>query len=102
MLLIKCPYCEMERPEIEFRYAGEAHVARPLDPSSQSDAEWAGYLYLRSNPKGLHFERWHHVHGCARFFNVARDTISDRILTTYKAGEPKPDPASLTATGAAT
>jgi sarcosine oxidase subunit delta len=102
MLLIKCPYCEMERPEVEFRYAGEAHVARPLDPSSQSDAEWAGYLYLRSNPKGLHFERWHHVHGCARFFNVARDTISDRILTTYKAGEPKPDPASLTAPGAAT
>jgi sarcosine oxidase, subunit delta len=24
MLLIHCPYCQMERPEIEFRYAGEA------------------------------------------------------------------------------
>jgi sarcosine oxidase subunit delta len=101
MLLIKCPYCEMERPEVEFRYAGEAHVARPLDPAAQSDADWAGYLFLRSNPKGLHFERWHHVHGCARFFNVARDTVSDRILATYKAGEPKPDPAALAAPEAA-
>ena len=32
MLLIRCPYCETERPEIEFRYAGEAHIARPADP----------------------------------------------------------------------
>ena len=94
MLLIHCPYCEMARPEVEFRYAGEAHIGRPLDPSTQSDAEWAQFLYLRSNPKGVHFERWHHVHGCARFFNAARDTVSDRILTTYKAGEPKPDLAS--------
>jgi sarcosine oxidase subunit delta len=96
MLLIHCPYCDMERPEVEFRYAGEAHIARPPDPYAQSDAEWAGYLYLRSNPKGVHFERWHHVHGCARFFNAARDTVSDRILTTYKAGVAKPDAAALT------
>lgn len=95
MLLIPCPYCEMERPETEFRYAGEAHIARPLEPAGLSDAQWAGYLYMRSNPKGLHFERWHHVHGCARFFNMARDTVSDRILATYRAGEARPDQASL-------
>ncbi len=99
MLLIRCPYCEMDRPEIEFRYAGEAHIARPRDPAAQSDADWAAYLYMRSNPKGLHLERWHHVFGCARFFNVARDTVSDRILATYKAGEQKPDIASLTPSG---
>ena len=34
MLLIACPYCGIERPEIEFRYGGEAHVARPADPSA--------------------------------------------------------------------
>ncbi len=28
MLLIKCPYCEEERPELEFRNAGEAHLVR--------------------------------------------------------------------------
>jgi sarcosine oxidase subunit beta len=31
-----------------------------------------------------------------RFFNAARDTVSDRFLTTYKAGEPRPDLAALT------
>ena len=34
MLLIDCPYCGMARPEIEFAYGGEAHIARPADPSA--------------------------------------------------------------------
>ena len=96
MLLIHCPYCEMARPELEFRYGGEAHIARPTDPSALTDEAWAEYLYLRSNPKGMHAERWRHVHGCGRFFNALRDTVSDRFLTTYKAGEPRPALATLT------
>lgn len=91
MLLIRCPYCEMERPEIEFRHAGEAHIARPAEPAGKSDGEWADYLFMRSNPKGLHAERWRHIHGCGRFFNALRDTVSDVILRTYKAGEQRPD-----------
>jgi sarcosine oxidase subunit delta len=90
MLLIRCPYCEMDRPEIEFRYAGEAHVARPLDPMAMSDEAWAEYLYFRSNPKGIYAERWRHINGCARFFNAIRNTVTDKIVTTYKAGEPRP------------
>jgi hypothetical protein len=31
MLLIRCPYCEEERPELEFRHAGEAHIVRPAN-----------------------------------------------------------------------
>ncbi|GGH21022.1 sarcosine oxidase subunit delta [Alsobacter metallidurans] len=96
MLLIRCPVCEMDRPELEFRYGGEAHVARPLDPSSVSDQDWAEYLYFRSNPRGVHAERWRHTSGCGRFFNAIRHTVTDRILATYKAGEPKPDLATLT------
>jgi sarcosine oxidase, subunit delta len=95
MLLIACPYCGEDRPEIEFRNGGEAHVARPADPSSRTDDEWADYLYMRKNPKGVHFERWRHVHGCGRFFNAVRHTVSDRILMTYKAGEPRPDPSAI-------
>jgi sarcosine oxidase subunit delta len=95
MLLIRCPYCEMERPELEFRHAGEAHIARPADPSAMSDADWAGFLYLRENAKGLTAERWRHIHGCGRFFNAVRDTVSDVFVITYKAGEPKPDLAAL-------
>jgi sarcosine oxidase subunit delta len=35
------------------------------------------------------------MHGCARFFNAVRDTVSDKFVTTYKAGEPKPDLSKL-------
>ncbi|MEK0082997.1 sarcosine oxidase subunit delta [Benzoatithermus flavus] len=96
MLLIHCPYCG-PRPELEFRYGGEAHIVRAEDPSQKSDAEWADFLYFRTNPRGLHVERWRHVHGCARFFNAVRDTTSDFILTTYRIGEPKPDLEALAA-----
>ena len=90
MLLIRCPYCEAERPELEFTYGGEAHIARPKDPSALNDEEWKNFLFIRSNPRGLHFERWRHVHGCGRFFNAVRDTVSDKFAMTYKAGLPRP------------
>jgi sarcosine oxidase subunit delta len=90
MLLIPCPFCG-PRPELEFRYGGQAHIARPADPSPLTDQEWASFLYQRDNERGVHAERWRHVHGCARFFNVVRDTSTDRILTSYKTGEARPD-----------
>jgi sarcosine oxidase subunit delta len=89
MLLIPCPYCG-ERPEVEFAYGGEAHLARPADPSSLSDEQWAAYLYFRKNPRGLHAERWRHVRGCGRFFNAIRDTTTDRFGATYRVGEQPP------------
>ena len=85
MLIIPCPHCG-PRPENEFRYSGEAHIARPPDPGLLSDAEWADFLYMRSNPKGRHAERWRHIHGCGRYFNCIRDTVSDRIERSYPAG----------------
>lgn len=63
--------------------------ARPISPIS--DEQFEEYFFRRDNPKGLIFERWRHQHGCSRFFNAARDTISDKFIMTYKAGEPKPD-----------
>ena len=96
MLLINCPVCGMARPEIEFRNMGEAHIARP-SATSASDDDMAGFLYLRSNPKGLIAERWRHVHGCGRFFNAVRHTVTDKFVTTYRVGEPKPDLAALAA-----
>lgn len=91
MLLIYCPYCDMKRPETEFRNAGAAHIARPADPAATSDAAWAEFLYLRENPKGTIAERWRHVHGCGRFFNALRDTVSDAFVSVYKAGEAAPE-----------
>ena len=93
MILIHCPYCEEDRPEVEFAYGGQAHIARPLDPAGLTDAEWGTYLYIRANPRGRHAERWRHVHGCARFFNAVRDTVTDRFEVTYKTGEQAPGEA---------
>jgi sarcosine oxidase subunit delta len=91
MLLIPCPWCG-EREETEFRCGGEAHIVRPRQPSALGDAEWAGYLFMRKNPKGVHHERWCHVHGCGRWFNLARHTVTDRILAVYQMGEQPPGP----------
>ncbi|MEQ9639750.1 MAG: sarcosine oxidase subunit delta [Alphaproteobacteria bacterium] len=86
MLLIECPWCG-PRPESEFAAGGEAHVVRPADPAALDDAAWADYVFMRKNPKGEHAERWVHGHGCRRWFNVLRDTVSHRILAVYKPGE---------------
>jgi sarcosine oxidase subunit delta len=89
MLLIPCPYCG-PRPEVEFRCCGEAHIARPPVPVEATDEAFEQYLYVRSNSKGRLYERWRHIHGCARFFNVARNTVSDRIEASYPIGQAPP------------
>jgi len=38
----------------------------------------------------MHAERWRHLHGCGRFFNARRDTVTDTIAATYPAGEQPP------------
>ena len=89
MLLIPCPYCG-PRPEVEFVHGGQAHIARPENPSDLSLEAWTEFLYLRTNPKGVHAERWRHVHGCGRFFNARRDTVSDLFYAGWKPGEAPP------------
>ncbi len=88
MLLIPCPYCG-PRSELEFKHGGEAHIVR--DPQTADEQGWTEFLFTRSNPRGLIAERWRHTSGCGRFFNCLRDTVSDKILATYKVGDPKPD-----------
>ena len=89
MLLITCPHCG-PRDEIEFSYGGEAHITRPVGSEAMTDAEWADYLFMRKNPKGVHYERWNHARGCRRWFNVARHTVTHEILAVYKMGDPPP------------
>jgi sarcosine oxidase subunit delta len=85
MLLLTCPYCG-PRAEIEFRCGGEAHITRPGPHDQVNETAWADYLFYRTNPKGEHHERWVHSAGCRRWFNVARDTVTHRILATYEMG----------------
>ncbi len=89
MFLINCPWCG-ERNEEEFSYGGEAHIERPTDPDALSDAEWADYLFMRKNTKGVYLERWNHAHGCRRWFNMQRNTATHEVGAVYKIGEQLP------------
>ncbi len=90
MFLIRCPYCG-PRDQTEFTYAGEAHIARPAWRDDMSDAQWAEFVFHRTNTKGVFAERWVHTHGCRKYFNVLRNTATDAFLASYKVGEPRPD-----------
>lgn len=85
MMLISCPFCG-PRDETEFSCGGEAHIARPLAENKISDADFADYLFIRDNPKGLFLERWRHSAGCRRWFNMARDTVTHEIVEIYPMG----------------
>ena len=89
MFLINCPYCG-ERDQAEFSCGGEAHIERPKNPPDLTDDQWAEYLFLRKNEKGLRYERWNHTFGCRQWFNLARNTATDEILAIYKIGENPP------------
>jgi sarcosine oxidase, subunit delta len=80
MLLITCPWCG-PRNDTEFSYGGEAGIVRPKDPSALSDREWADYLFMRVNRRGINLEQWCHSAGCRQWFNVARDTITNQMST---------------------
>ena len=95
MLIINCPYCG-ERDQSEFSNGGEAHVKRPENPELISDKEWSEYVFIRSNPKGIFFERWVHSHGCRKWFNAVRNTSTDEIIKTYKLNEKPPILAEFT------
>jgi len=90
MIVLECPWCG-RRSEQEFSCGGQSHIERPADPAACSDEDWAGYLYERSNPKGLHRERWCHHDGCGQWFNVVRDTVTHEVRAVYRMGEPAPE-----------
>lgn len=97
MFEIHCPYCNEKRPEIEFAYAGEAHIARPdtKQQASMSDEDWSKYLFIRDNKRGEHAERWWHNAGCNMFFNAVRNTDTDKFVMSYKMGQPRKTDAQI-------
>ena len=77
MIRINCPFCG-ERDHSEFTYSGDASKARPAHDSTDMEG-WLDYVYLRANPKGVHTEFWHHVHGCRQWRVVERDTTTHEV-----------------------
>jgi heterotetrameric sarcosine oxidase delta subunit len=72
-----CPWCG-PRADSEFHYAGDAGVTRPA--RAASDADWAQYLYFRSNAKGPAQELWVHTAGCGRWFKLDRNTVTHEVI----------------------
>ena len=87
MVLINCPWCG-PREDSEFTCGGQADIERPNPSQSATDADWAEYLFMRTNSRGVHREQWLHSAGCRQWFNVERDTVSYRILRVTRCGEP--------------
>lgn len=88
MLILECPYCGVHAEESELHAGGEAHLKR-FGPGS-SDDDFENYLFMRENPKGVHFERWRHVNGCGKWFHAARCTMTLEVFGTYSAQTTEP------------
>ena len=82
MFIIKCPHCQEVREEQEFHYEGEAFIARPANPEAETDESWGDYLFMKKNPKGLHWEMWAHATGCRKIFVAKRNTANNIIYAT--------------------
>ena len=91
MLLLECPYCGVAADETELAAGGEAHLKR--ETVGSLDAEFEEYLFMRENPRGVHFERWRHAYGCGKWFLAARDTMTLEVFGTYPAQSKKPPKA---------
>ena len=92
MLIVTCPVCGAEGDETDFHAGGQAHIRRPAtsDPAHVSDEEQRDYLFIRFNPKGLHFERWRCDRGCGKWFHAARDTVTLEFKAFYGITELPP------------
>jgi sarcosine oxidase subunit delta len=101
MLEIKCPVCGVVGEEGDFHAGGQAHIKRPAthDPHKVSDEEQRDYLFMRHNPKGLHFERWRCDRGCGKWFHAARDTVSLEFKAYYGIQKMPPMELMKQATG---
>jgi methylglutamate dehydrogenase subunit B len=75
---ISCPYCG-ERGSDEFTYFGDAARVRPDPTSGNAMLQFADYVYLRGNPRGLHRELWYHGAGCRSWLVVTRNTLNHEI-----------------------
>lgn len=78
MHYLACPYCNEYYDETEYSCGGETRTN--VDQSSCTDKEWADFLFIRRNTKGVLSELWFHKHGCMRWLVVERDTRTHEVL----------------------
>jgi len=86
MLLITCPWCGT-RDEEEFTYGSVAQKRRPENSLALTDEEWARYLYVEENVRGVALERWRHTYGCRQWFHLERHTVTHAISQVVELGD---------------
>ena len=89
-MLIPCPHCG-PRIHDEFVYHGDATVRRPDAARADAEAAFIEYVYLRTNPAGVHRELWFHAAGCHEWLVVQRDTRTHEITGVGSARNSSPD-----------
>ncbi len=83
---MKLMHCPMNGPRniSEFVYGGE--VIEMPEPDNCSDQEWADYIFMENNSKGVVYEWWMHV-PTSYWFIAERNTETDEIVKTFAAAE---------------
>jgi len=82
---VDCPCCGL-RDHKEFAYGGDAMRRRPAIDDTDLN-RWSDFVFLRSNPRGLHREYWQHTGGCRQWLIVERNTLSHEVSSVQLASE---------------
>lgn len=91
MKIINCPL-NGPRNAQEFVCGGEVKLMPAPDESDIR--QWADYIFMEENPRGVVREWWCHV-ASGYWFIAERDTIADTVLCTYPSQELFARPARM-------
>jgi sarcosine oxidase subunit delta len=89
MKLINCPL-NGPRNAQEFICGGEVKTTPSHYDANVRD--WADYIFMENNPRGVIREWWCHV-ASGYWFIAERNTISDTFISTYPVDESDNHPA---------
>lgn len=78
--------CPLNGPRNISEFVCGGEVVEMPDPVSADDREWADYLFMETNTRGVVKEWWLHV-ATSYWFIAERNTETDEILRTYPADE---------------
>ncbi len=83
---MKLMHCPMNGPRniSEFVYGGE--VVEMPEPDNCTDQEWADYIFMENNSKGVVYEWWMHV-PTSYWFIAERNAETDEIVKTFPSAE---------------
>jgi heterotetrameric sarcosine oxidase delta subunit len=68
-----------QRDAQEFVYLGDESLINRPDGLTASAQDMHDYVYLRTNPAGVHRELWYHEQGDRSWLVVTRDTVTHEI-----------------------